>query len=88
MITWMLHSSSILLGDRPLQVYLTMFLTSIVSSVCTVLISRLSYHPHEEVLFRSPLFHVLKFYKHYMIEDQTVVMLHSNHDHPNNQDFG
>jgi len=91
-LLWKIHVIN--LEDRLLQVYQTMFPTSVVSSICAVPISSLSYYPHEEeVLLRGPFFQVLNFYEHgtvkekllYMLE---VVMLNSNRDHPTNQDFG
>ena len=91
-LLWKIHVIS--LEDRLLQVYQTMFPTSVVSSICAVPISRLSYYPHEEeVLLRGPFFQVLNFYEHEMIRETPlymleVVMLNSNRDHPNNQDFG
>ena len=91
-LLWKIHVIS--LEDSLLRLYQTMFPTSVVSSICAVPISKLSYYPHEEeVLLRGPFFQVLNFYEHGMIGEKPlymleVVMLNSNRDHPNNQDLG
>jgi len=91
-LLWKIHVIS--LEDRLLQVYQTMFPNSVVSTICAVPISKLSYYPHEEeVLLRGPFFQVLNFYEHEMVGEKLlyvleVVMLNSNRDHPNNQDLG
>ena len=82
------------LEDGILEVYHEMFPTSVVSTICAVPISKLSFYPHEEeVLLRGPFFQVLNFYKNGTIDGRSlyvieVVMLNSNRDHPSNEELG
>ena len=88
-LLWKIHVIS--LEDGLLEVYHEMFPTSVVSTICAVPISKLSFYPHEEeVLLRGPFFQVLNFYKNGTIDGRRslyvieVVMLNSNRDHPSN----
>jgi hypothetical protein len=89
---WRIHVSD--LDSSLLKIYQERFPSSVVTSICAVLINELSRFPEDEVLLRGPFFQLIRLTQEYIEKLETtiyvmdLVMLTANRDHPTTVELG